>query len=149
MRVCFAVKTIRKPVIRKAGIPNEKVSVLRWPSLVKSLKILPFQERRLPRVTNHPGFFGKFFHKIWHFMRLKYQESVLDFWLLVFFIKKRDEKRLFLPITDIRQMSFGFSISRRQAGMIYKTNCTYRVGVLKLIQKIRHDFISEERKELR
>ena len=82
-------------------------------------------------------------------MRLKYQESVLDFWLLVFFIKKRDGKRLFLPITDIRQMSFGFSISRRQAVMIYKTNCTYRVGVLKLIQKIRHDFISEERKELR
>ena len=46
-------------------------------------------------------------------------------------------------------MSFGFSISRRQAAMIYKTNCTYRVGVLKLIQKIRHDFISEERKALR
>ena len=81
-------------------------------------------------------------------MRLKYQESVLDFWLLVFFIKKRDEKRLFLPITDIRQMSFGFSISRRQAGMIDKTDCTYRVGVLKFIQKIRHDFISEERKVL-
>ena len=82
-------------------------------------------------------------------MRLKYQESVLDFWLLVFFIKKRDEKRLFLPITDIRQMSFGFSISRRQTAMISKTNCTYRVGVLKLIQKIRHDSNSGKRKEFR